>query len=94
MTEEREVVREVALRDDYAYHVRSAVRLAQVASAFDSDVSVSRDGSQVDAKSAIQLTMLAGEKGRQFTVRAQGVDAEEAVEAVAKLFAESFGEEQ
>ena len=46
-----------------------------------------------DAKSVMALLLLAAEKGTELTVTAEGHDAEEAVEALERLFSDKFGEE-
>ena len=92
MTRNDEVVREVELQSDYAYHVRSAVRLTEEASKFSAEIVVCRDGQEAKADSAIELVMLMGGTGRRFTVRATGSEAELAVAAIEQLFAENFGE--
>jgi phosphocarrier protein len=51
-----------------------------------------RDDLEVNAKSIMGVMMLAAECGSQLIVRANGDDAQEAVDAIAALIANKFGE--
>ncbi len=73
-------------------HARPAARIVRLASTFDSDVEILKDGVAVNGKSIMGVMMLAAECGSQITIRAKGPDAEQAVEALAQLVASGFGE--
>jgi len=73
-------------------HARAAAKLTQVASAFASEVWLSRSGRRVNAKSIMGVMMLAAGKGTQVRLEAEGADAEAAIAALLKLIAERFGE--
>jgi phosphocarrier protein HPr len=51
-----------------------------------------KDGVAVNAKSIMGVMMLAAECGSSITIRADGPDAEQAVNAIGQLVAEGFGE--
>ena len=74
-------------------HARASAQLVTLASKFGSDVRARKDAREVSAKSIMGVMMLAAAKGSQVTLIAEGEDAEAAVEALAKLVAERFGEE-
>jgi phosphocarrier protein len=74
-------------------HVRPAAAFAGTASKFRSAVSVTQDGQAVNAKSSIDLLTLAAVAGTQLTLRAEGDEAREAVDALAALIETRFGEE-
>ena len=74
-------------------HARAATKLVQLASKFDSEVQLSKDGMIVNAKSVMGVLMLVASRGTEVTVHARGPDAETAVEAIARLVASRFGEE-
>ena len=80
--------RQVNLRNDMGLHARPAALVAQLAAEFDADVTV--DGA--NAKSVLSLLALGAVGGAALTVRASGPDAVAAVDAVASLIAEGFGE--
>jgi phosphocarrier protein len=73
-------------------HARPAARIVRLASTFDSDIEILKDGVAVNGKSIMGVMMLAAECGSQITFRAKGPDAEQAVEALAQLVASGFGE--
>jgi phosphocarrier protein len=64
----------------------------RLASGFDSDIELFKDGVAVNGKSIMGVMMLAAEFGSSITIRADGPDAEQAVEAITQLVAEGFGE--
>jgi phosphocarrier protein len=51
-----------------------------------------RDDLEVNGKSIMGVMMLAAEFGATLTVRANGPDAQQAVDAIAELIAQKFGE--
>ena len=87
MEKEVEVVNKLGL------HARPAMMLVKTASQFQSEIKIIKDNVNVNAKSIMGVLVLAAEKGSKLKIVAEGPDEEEAVEALAKLFAEGFGEE-
>ena len=60
---------------------------------FDARVTLSRDGEQVQADSIMELLMLAAGPGAEITIRAEGPDAEAALDALAGLVECGFDED-
>jgi phosphocarrier protein len=85
---EAEIVNKLGL------HARAAARLTEVASAFASEVWLSRNGRRVNAKSIMGVMMLAAGKGSRVLVETEGADADAALAALVKLIAERFGEDE
>ncbi len=83
----------VKIINSLGLHARPASMLVQVASRYNSDISLSRDEMKVNAKSIMGVMMLAAEKGAEVEIEAVGNDAEEAVDAVKELFIRKFDEE-
>jgi phosphocarrier protein len=73
-------------------HARPAAQFVRLANSFASDILVSKDGIDVNGKSIMGVMMLAAECGSAIRIRASGHDAERAVEALARLVADGFGE--
>ena len=75
-------------------HARAAAQLVSAANRFKSQMRIERlDGSATaDAKSILSVLMLAASHGTELKLSADGVDESQAVEALAKLFANGFGE--
>ena len=73
-------------------HARAATKLVQMASRFDADVELEKDGHVANGKSVMGVLLLCGHHGSQVTVVARGPDAPEAVRAIGELIADRFGE--
>ncbi len=74
-------------------HARASAKFVLVAEKFDAELTISKDGLTVGGQSIMGLMMLAAGQGTTIDVRAEGHDAGEAVEAIATLVADRFGEE-
>ena len=84
--------REVEIVNKLGLHARASAKLTQVASRFQSDVHIARNGRRVNAKSIMGVMMLAAGQGTSVQIEAQGDDAEQAIAALTKLIADKFGE--
>jgi phosphocarrier protein HPr len=78
--------RETTVGPEEGIHGRPAARILKAARGFSSQVVLVKGDREVNAKSIIKITGLA-RKGEKITVRAEGEDAEEAVETLAQLIA-------
>ncbi len=76
-------------------HARPAMLLAELAQQYSAAVTVRRldQDEAVDAKSIMQLMMLAATIGTKLEVAAQGPDASEAVSAIERLVQAGFQED-
>ena len=73
--------------------MRPAMQFVDVANQFDCDITVSNGQDNVDGKSIMQISMLAATCGTKLQLKAEGVGANEALEALRKLVEEKmFGE--
>jgi phosphocarrier protein HPr len=84
--------REVRIENRNGLHARPAAEIVKAASKFRSEVTIRRDDMEVNGKSIMGVMMLAAEYGTTLWLRADGEDAEQAVEALAALVASRFGE--
>jgi phosphocarrier protein len=87
------IEREATIVNRDGLHARPAARIVRLASSFNSEVELAKDGVGVNGKSIMGVMMLAAECGSSIIIRADGPDAAQAVEALAKLVASGFGEE-
>ena len=71
-------------------HLRPAELFAQLAQSFESEIKVIRESLCVDAKSIMHVLTLGAEQGTELTLQASGMDAEEALEAMAQLVNSGF----
>ena len=77
-------------------HARPAMQFVDVANAFQSQVTVSRGGPdpvEADGKSVMQMITLEATQGTVLHLKAEGDDAEAAVNKLVELFESKFGEE-
>ena len=86
--------RTVEIINERGLHARASAKFVKVASGFDAEVMVSRDGQTVDARSIMGLMMLAAGIGSTIDITAEGPEAGAAVEALCELVANRFDEER
>jgi phosphocarrier protein HPr len=84
--------RTVEILNKNGLHARPAAEIVKLSSKFQSDITIVRDDLEVSGKSIMGVMMLAAEYGSNIVVRANGPDAEQAVNAIADLVAAKFGE--
>lgn len=89
---DKSVTRDVYIVNPQGIHLRPADLFAKLASQFKSDVQIVKGGDRFDGKSVLSLLTLAAVQGTQLTLCAEGVDAESALEALANLVSQGFGE--
>ncbi len=73
-------------------HARASARLATEASRFASDIKLVKGEIEVNCKSIMGIMMLAACKGTDLILRAEGDDAQTALEAIKTLVDDRFGE--
>ncbi|OFZ93258.1 MAG: phosphocarrier protein HPr [Betaproteobacteria bacterium RIFCSPLOWO2_02_67_12] len=73
-------------------HARAAAKLTQLASAFQSEIWLTRNERRVNAKSIMGVMMLAAGKGATVRIEADGGDADTALRELLALIARRFGE--
>ena len=78
--------------NELGLHARAATMLVQLAARFASELTLAKDGREVNGKSIMGVLLLTATKGSQIEVRARGADCEELVAALARLVADRFGE--
>ena len=86
--------REAEIVNKLGLHARAAARLTQLAGGFRCEVWLSRNGRRVNAKSIMGVMMLAAAKGQTIGIETSGPDELEAMEAVAQLIRDKFGESE
>ncbi|MEN9819008.1 MAG: phosphocarrier protein HPr [Gemmatimonadota bacterium] len=86
------VERSVQIVNKHGLHARPAAEVVKLASRFASEITIVRDDLEVNGKSIMGVMMLAAEFGATITLRADGADAEAALDALAALVAARFGE--
>ena len=84
--------REVRILNKLGIHARPAAEIVKTAGKFKSNLIIVRDDLEVNAKSIMGVMMLAAEHGAMVILRAIGDDADAALDALAAVIANKFGE--
>lgn len=83
--------RRVTIVNELGLHARPAAAFVKLASQFESEIHLSKDGNAVNGKSIMGVMTLAAEHQSELTIRAEGTDADAAVTALEALVADGFG---
>jgi len=84
--------RTLQVQNAHGIHARPAAEIVKVAGRFKANITIARDGLEVNAKSIMGVMMLAAEHGAHIVLRADGEDAAAALEALVALIDGKFGE--
>ena len=84
------ITREFTLLNKYGMHVRPAGLFAKLASRYDADVQVEKDGNVVSGKSIMALMTLEATCGTVLRVTATGPQALEVLDELAALIGRKF----
>ncbi|MEP6706491.1 MAG: HPr family phosphocarrier protein [Pyrinomonadaceae bacterium] len=84
----------MTVKNRLGLHARAAARLVHTANQFQSVLRLERvdDKATADAKSILSVLMLAASRGTELSAQAEGLDEAEAIDALAQLFSNGFGE--
>ncbi len=83
----------VTIKNRLGMHARPAMLFAEVAGKFNASITVGHSNSeQVDAKSIMQIMMLAATEGTILTIEADGDDANDALAKLTELVSAGFNE--
>ena len=84
--------RSLEVSNKLGLHARAATKLVQTLAPFRANVMLGARGREVNAKSIMGVMLLAAGQGTSVTLRAEGEDAEAALEAAVDLFLRKFDE--
>jgi phosphocarrier protein HPr len=77
--------RETTVGPDAGLHARPAAQFVKTAKGFSSDIVVIKGEKEANAKSSLKIMTLGAKKGDRIVIRAEGDDAQEAVDALTEL---------
>jgi phosphocarrier protein HPr len=86
--------RELPIINRKGLHARATAKFVQCVELFDADITVSRAGETVGGTSIMGILTLGAGIGTSIVVTAKGADADKALDAIAALVANRFGEEE
>lgn len=92
MAAEDRAEKTLMIQNELGLHARAATKLVQTASKFPCEITVTKDGHEVNGKSIMGVLMLVASKGTTVTLKAKGDRAADAVAAIAALIDDKFGE--
>ncbi len=81
------------IKNRHGLHARPAAMLVKIASQYESDIFIMKEGLEINGKSIMGVMMLAAEIGSEITIRTSGQDEDLAMDALSDLFENKFGEE-
>jgi phosphocarrier protein len=84
--------RTVQIVNKNGLHARPAAEIVKISAKFQSEITLVKDGMEVNGKSIMGVMMLAAECGSSLLMRADGADADAALDALATLITNKFGE--
>ena len=84
--------RTVQIANRNGLHARPAAEIVKLAAKFQSEITIVKDDLDVNGKSIMGVMMLAAEHGSSITFRAEGPDADQALDALTALVSNKFGE--
>jgi phosphocarrier protein len=84
--------RDIEIKNKLGLHARAAAKLVHCAAKYESDIKIRKGDEEVDAKSILGILLLAAGRGAVITVKAEGPDEQQAVDAIEKLIDAKFDE--
>ncbi|MEM9054137.1 MAG: HPr family phosphocarrier protein [Pseudomonadota bacterium] len=84
--------RDVEIVNRKGLHARASAKLAGLATSLPVRVMVSHDGESADARSIMDLLCLGAAIGSVITLKAEGDEADTALDAIETLITDGFGE--
>ncbi len=84
----------VTIVNKLGLHARAAAKFVTLASSFASNITLTRNSQQVNGKSIMGVMMLAASRGCEMIINADGDDETEALDRLAELVAQRFGEDE
>ncbi len=86
------IERDARIVNSLGMHARPAAQLVKLSAQYSSEIEIVKDGLGINGKSIMGVMMLAAECGSTITLRANGADEAQAIDALCALVARGFGE--
>jgi phosphocarrier protein len=86
-------VQTFTIKNRLGLHARAAALLVKTANKFASEVTIEKDGLEINGKSIMGILMLAASKGTKITLKVEGRDSVQALQTLGRLIENKFGEE-
>jgi phosphocarrier protein HPr len=86
------IQRTITVTNKLGLHARASAKLSKLAGSFACEVSMTRKGRRINAKSIMGVMMLAAGIGSEVEIETEGAEEEKAMTALVALFEDKFGE--
>jgi len=86
--------KDILIDNKLGLHARASAKFVQLASEYDGEITLARNGQKVNGKSIMGIMMLAAAKGTELELCADGADEDKAVTALSGLVGDLFGEDE
>jgi len=86
--------RTLVIKNKLGLHARAASLFVKLSSKYESEITICKDGVSVNGKSILGIMTLAACEGQEITICAEGRDAQQALDELAMLVENRFGEEE
>jgi phosphocarrier protein len=87
------IVKSFEIKNKLGLHARAAAKIVNTSGQYAARIFLERDGVEVNGKSILGILGLACPRGSFISVRAEGADAADAMDALGKLMDDKFGED-
>ncbi len=84
------ITKDIKIINELGLHARAAAIFVKTANKFSADIFVKKGNDQVNAKSIMGIMAIGISKGVEITIMVDGIDEEEAMEALIKLIDEEL----
>ena len=88
------IIKELKILNNLGLHARAAAKVVSTANKYESKIMFVKDDKNADARSIMKLLMLSASKGSCISVKIDGVDQNDAMSSIEKLFKNKFDEEK
>ncbi len=88
------ITRQITIINKLGLHARAAAKLVKLSATFAADIDIEKDDQRVNSKSIMGVMMLAASCGSEVTLYANGVDSDDAINAIINLIERRFDEDE
>ncbi len=86
------VSKKVKVENETGIHARPASLFVQEANKYGAEIKLEKEGNEVNAKSIMGIMSLGINQGSEITIKAEGDDAQQAIDGLVELVESGFGE--
>lgn len=88
------ITRDIEIKNKLGLHARAAAKLVHTAARYKADIKIRKGDEEVDGKSILGILLLAAGRGSTITVKVDGTDERDALDAVEQLIDAKFDESE